>query len=184
MALPVILIGHDARLDGERDIPLVDGVGARYALVIFTRPTALKGHSVVVANSARAVRGVKVAHHGIAARAEIAACGAYLMRELWRVMNVISIEYPTQLKHRDVLSDNIDIFVKLDNNTSYCITVATIKWIDDQVKRKGFLESGSPFLIVERLEENIIEKAIKDYALNDAYWLKVLSLSIGDELIV
>ncbi len=106
------------------------------------------------------------------------------MRELWRVMNVISIEYPTQLKHRDVLSDNIDIFVKLDNNTSYCITVATIKWIDDQVKRKGFLESGSPFLIVERLEENIIEKAIKDYALNDAYWLKVLSLSIGDELIV
>lgn len=48
-------------------------------------------------------------------------------------MKIITIEYPIPLEKCNKINDNIDIFVKLENRNSYCITVATIDWICDYV---------------------------------------------------
>ena len=92
------------------------------------------------------------------------------------VIKVISIEYPTPMKNCNIKNDNIDIFVKLENGNKYCITVATIDWISDHVG------SGSPDLIVKELQNQVIEDAVKEYSEDDAYWLRVFSMSYGDEV--
>lgn len=97
------------------------------------------------------------------------------------VIKVISIEYPTQLKNCNIKNDNIDIFVKLQSGNNYCITVATIDWISDHVGERH-LPSGSPDLIVKELQNQLIEDAVKQYSEDDAYWLRVFSMSYGDEV--
>lgn len=97
------------------------------------------------------------------------------------VMKVISIEYPTPLKNCNIKNDNIDIFVKLENGNKYCITVATIDWISDHVGERH-LPSGSPDLIVKELQNQLIEDAVKEYSEDDAYWLRVFSMSYRDEV--
>lgn len=96
-------------------------------------------------------------------------------------MKVFSIEYPTSLEKCDRLNDNIDVFVKLENGNSYCITVATSDWICDRVGTK-YLPSGAPDIIVKELEYKLIEEAINEYAEGDAYWLRVYSMSHGDQI--
>ncbi len=96
-------------------------------------------------------------------------------------MKVISIEYPTSLKDCNITNDNIDIFVKLENGNKYCITVATIDWISDHVGTR-YLPSGSPDLIVKELQNQLIEETVKEYSEDDAYWLRVLSMSYGYEV--
>lgn len=100
-------------------------------------------------------------------------------------MKVMTIEYPTPLEKCHRYNDNIDVFVTLENKQTYCITITTTKWIEDYMKltHKNYLEPGTIHLIVEMLDSQIIEKAIREFAENDAYWLKVLSLSYGDEII-
>ena len=97
------------------------------------------------------------------------------------VIKVISIEYPTTLKNCNIKNDNIDIFVKLENGNKYWITVATIDWISDHVGERH-LPSGSPDLIVKELQNQLIEDAVKEYSEDDAYWLRVFSMSYGDEI--
>lgn len=96
-------------------------------------------------------------------------------------MKVISIEYPTPLKNCNIINDNIDIFVKVENGNKYCITVATIDWISDHVGERH-LPSGSPDLIVKELQNQLIEDAVKEYSEDDAYWLRVFSMSYRDEV--
>ncbi len=43
-----------------------------------------------------------------------------------------------------------------------------------------YLEAGSPLIIVKKLTYEIIEKAINDYAQDDAYWIKIYGLSTGE----
>lgn len=96
-------------------------------------------------------------------------------------MKINSIEYPVPLESCNRLNDNIDIFVKLENGNEYCITVATINWISHCIGRK-YLPSGAPHLIVKELDYQLIEEAVKEYAKDDAYWLRVFSMSYGDEI--
>lgn len=96
-------------------------------------------------------------------------------------MKVISIEYPTSLKNCNIKNDNIDVFVKLENGNKYCITVATIDWISDHVGTR-YLSNGAPNLIVKELQNHLIEEAVREYSEDDAYWLRVLSMSYGDEV--
>ena len=44
------------------------------------------------------------------------------------------------------------------------------------------LPSGSPDLIVKELQNQLIEDAVKEYSEDDAYWLRVFSMSYGDEV--
>jgi hypothetical protein len=96
-------------------------------------------------------------------------------------LKISSINYPTPLEACDVICDNIDVFVKLENKKEYCVTIATIEWIIQNMDN-GFLEPGAPNIIVSKLDAEIIENALNEYALEDAYWLRVFSLSYGDQI--
>lgn len=94
-------------------------------------------------------------------------------------MKVKSITYPTALDNGvDVDDDNIDVFVELDDGRIYCVVVSTYKNIATQMEKSNtdYLEAGSPLIIVKKLTYEIIEKAINDYAQDDAYWIKIYSL--------
>ena len=47
---------------------------------------------------------------------------------------------------------------------------------------ESHLPSGSPDLIVKELQNQLIEDAVKEYSEDDAYWLRVFSMSYGDEV--
>ena len=96
-------------------------------------------------------------------------------------MKTLSIKYPTDLSTCNVLNDNIDVFVRLENGRDYCVTVATIEWVKNDMK-DGFQPAGAPMIIVSKLEEKIIEKAIADYCNDDAYWLRLFTVSYGDSI--
>lgn len=96
-------------------------------------------------------------------------------------MKVNAIEYPVSLENCNKIDDNIDIFVKLENGNTYCVTVATINWICNRTGIK-YLPSGAPDIIVKELDYQLIEAAVNDYASEDAYWLRVYSMSYGDEV--
>lgn len=96
-------------------------------------------------------------------------------------MKVVAIEYPTPLEKCDRLNDNIDVWVKLENGNSYCITAATVNWICSCVGTK-YLPSGAPDIIVHELDHQLIKEAINEFAQGDAFWLRVYSMSNGDEI--
>ena len=95
-------------------------------------------------------------------------------------MLVKNIIFPTSLeKIEDIKNDNIDIFVELENGWTYTMVVATPLNLLSLMKKdsKDFLNPSGPFIIVSKLTKDIIHRAIKEYAQNDAYWLKVYYLS-------
>ena len=95
-------------------------------------------------------------------------------------MVVKRITFPTQLeKIEDIDNDNIDVFVELDDGYIYTVVVATYKNILTQMDemKSDFLEAGCPFIIVKKLTKEVIEQAIKSFAKDDAYWLKLHHLS-------
>ena len=96
-------------------------------------------------------------------------------------MKVLQITYPTNLDMCNKKNDNIDIFVKLENEKDYCITIATIEWIKNNMPN-GYLEPFTPYIIVSELKKEIIEKAIEDFSTDDAYWLRLYSVSYQDEI--
>ena len=57
---------------------------------------------------------------------------------------------------------------------TYTVVIATAKNIVSLMDKEktDFSEPGDPFIIVRKLTKEIIEKAVKAYAENDAYWLK------------
>ena len=46
----------------------------------------------------------------------------------------------------------------------------------------GYLEPGAPDIIVSELKKEIIEKAIEDFSTDDAYWLRLYSVSYGEKI--
>ncbi len=96
-------------------------------------------------------------------------------------MKVKSITYPIPLSSYDKRNAKIDIRVELEDGKEYSPAVATIQWVRNEMQ-DGFLSSGTPIIIVQQLDEKIIQKAIFDYAQDDAWWLKVYSLEYGQEL--
>lgn len=96
-------------------------------------------------------------------------------------MKVISIEYPVPLEKCNKEKDNIDVFVSLENKKNYCITVATTQWLCEYVG-DNYLSCGAPMIVVKSLDKRLIEKAIEEYAYDDAYWLRVYSMSSGDNI--
>ena len=97
-------------------------------------------------------------------------------------MKVVSVEYPTPIENGcDKKNDNIDVFVMLENGKSYCVTVATVDWICNRVGER-YLPIGAPDIIVKELDYKLIEEAVNEYAEDDAYWLRVYSMSHGDDI--
>ncbi len=94
-------------------------------------------------------------------------------------MMIKRIEYPS--KWDDQKNDNIDVFVTLENSKSYCVTVASIGWVSETVNKFGYLPASVHIIISEFTDENI-KRAVTDYASDDAYWLRLYSVSAGDEI--
>jgi len=79
----------------------------------------------------------------------------------------------------DIENDNIDICVMLEDSTEYTVVVATPKnliWYMNK-ENKGFIEASPPDIIVSSLTEENIWNAVKTYAEDDAYWLKLYFLA-------
>ena len=94
-------------------------------------------------------------------------------------MKVAGIEFPTALsKIEDIENDNVDVIVKLDDGTTCVVVVFTPKnyyWYMEKENKNHYC--GGPNIVVKKLTEEIIKKAINEYAENDAYWLKYYHLA-------
>ena len=91
-------------------------------------------------------------------------------------MLIKSINFPTHLEDiADIENSNIDVFVELGDGYTYTVVVATAKNLESLMNKEkmNYFEPGAPFIIVKKLTKEIIEEAVKAYAENDAYWLKL-----------
>ncbi|MBL1225703.1 hypothetical protein [Enterococcus sp. BWR-S5] len=101
-------------------------------------------------------------------------------------MKIKAIRYPTTLdKIEDITNDNVDVFVDLEDGSTYTIVVSTIKNVEMYMKEAGYSEPGwvQQLIIVEELEENLIRKAIEAYAkARNGLYLKVSYLTTMFEM--
>ena len=99
-------------------------------------------------------------------------------------MKVIEIEIPTPLSEiEDVEDDNIDVFVELEDGTLCTVVVSTPKnYYSLMEKEQKDYYCGVPDIIVKKLTIDNIERAIKEYASDDAYWLKFYHISGGIDI--
>ena len=73
----------------------------------------------------------------------------------------------------DLEDDNIDVFVELEDGTECVVVVSTPKNYYWYMKKEGLdYYCGSPNIIVRKLTEENIMRAISEYAREDAYSLK------------
>jgi len=98
-------------------------------------------------------------------------------------MKIENIRFFSSLSDiEDVFDGNLDVSIKLKNHPhSYNVTVATPKNLSSLIKNEGnnFLSVGTPMIIVEKLTEDIITRALTSYAEeDDAYWLKFYAASL------
>lgn len=91
-------------------------------------------------------------------------------------MEIKKITFFTSLDDiEDIFDANIDVDVELDDGRVYTLVVATQKNILTLMnnEKSDFLSPGNPMIIVTKLTEEIIEKAIEAYAEKDkGYYLK------------
>lgn len=96
------------------------------------------------------------------------------------MLKLIKIDYPTPLsKIEDIENDNIDIFVTLDDGMTYSLVVTTPKnyyWYMDK-EGMDFIPASPPDIIVRRLTEENIQKAVESYITDNGYWIKLFFLT-------
>jgi hypothetical protein len=90
-------------------------------------------------------------------------------------MKVESIAFLSPLEDvDDIFDDNLDVHVKLEDGRSYVVVVGTPKnlltLMDNE--KSDFLSPGDPIIIVRKMTQEVVEKAIEAYAEDDAYCLK------------
>lgn len=77
----------------------------------------------------------------------------------------------------DIENDNIDVFVELEDGLdyNYTVVVATAKNIEFLMDKENlnYFSPGYPFIRVKKLTEEIVLEAVKAYAENNGYWLKL-----------
>ena len=91
-------------------------------------------------------------------------------------MKVESVTFLSDLNEiEDIFDDNTDVFVKLDDGHEYVVVVATQKNLLTLMNRgkSDFLPPVDPMIIVRKMTQEVVEKAIKSYAESDAYYLKL-----------
>ncbi|MFB9275608.1 hypothetical protein [Cohnella cellulosilytica] len=95
-------------------------------------------------------------------------------------MKILKIDFPTDLsKIQDVENDNVDVFVTLDDGLTYSLVVTTpnnyYRLMDKE--KTDFISAAPPSIIVRKLTEEIIGKAVESYLADNAYWLKLYFLA-------
>jgi hypothetical protein len=76
---------------------------------------------------------------------------------------------------RDVHNDNTDVLVENEDGYNYIISVGTPQDLLEEMnqEKSNFVRPGTPMIIVKKLTKRIVTGAIKAYAEDDAYWLKL-----------
>ena len=95
-------------------------------------------------------------------------------------MKIVNISYPTPLSEvKDVENDNIDVFIELDDGMTYTVVVSTPKNVLLQMDNEGlnYLPASPPYIFVRQLTNKNIADAIKTFARDNAYWLKLYFLA-------
>lgn len=91
-------------------------------------------------------------------------------------MKIKKIEFISTIeKNGNPYDDMVEVFVTLENNFTYDITILTpqyLTWLMSKDK-VNFIEPGFSFIIVEKLTGAIIRKVLREYAKDDSYWLRL-----------
>ena len=101
-------------------------------------------------------------------------------------MKIKEIEY--LLPPQDLVYDCLDVFVTLDNDyctkyeSHYVLEVTTPEWLTSFMQRQksDFVEPGYPYVIVSKLTDDIIKRAVESYIneKSDSYWLKLYHVTV------
>jgi hypothetical protein len=72
-------------------------------------------------------------------------------------------------------NDTIEVQIVFEDGFSYTVFVTTPDALLDEMsdENKNFIKAGNPKIIVNELTTEIVREAIKDYAKNNCYWLKL-----------
>ena len=91
-------------------------------------------------------------------------------------MLVKNIRFLVPLENiEDIDNKQIDVFVELEDGHEYSVWVTTPRHIEYLMEEDelNYASPGYPFIIVKNITEETIREAIKEYASDDAYWLKL-----------
>jgi hypothetical protein len=93
-------------------------------------------------------------------------------------MKIESIEILSEVEN--IFDDNVDVAVKLEDQHTYVVVVATQKNLLTLMdyEKSDFLSAGDPMIIVKKLTKEVIQKAIEAYAEDDAYHLKLYAADL------
>lgn len=89
-------------------------------------------------------------------------------------MKVPQIEIPYRWENVNPKNENIDVFVKLESDYTYVVTLATPNSFESCLEENNyFLPGYRPVIFVKKLTKKIVEETIRVYAEKDeGYWLK------------
>lgn len=94
-------------------------------------------------------------------------------------MKIKKVTYPTSLdKVKDVLNDNIDVFVETEEGMHFTMTVCTpLFYLQYMEKEKiDYIPASPPDIIVKKLTHDIILNALENFCEDDGYWMKAYFL--------
>jgi len=100
-------------------------------------------------------------------------------------MLIKSIRFEPELEDIEKIDDdNIDAIIELDDGYEYIVPVVTHKNLLSLIDKEGsdFLFPMDPMIVVKELTMENIERAIKAYAKEDAFWLKLYHLASGIDI--
>ena len=95
-------------------------------------------------------------------------------------MQIKSIEFAHEITNPYL--DTLDVIVENEDGYTYTVVVSTpgdlmIQMAEEKI---NFIPPSAPKIIVKKLTEPIVRKAIEAYAEDDGYWLKLCQF--GDDI--
>ena len=96
------------------------------------------------------------------------------------MMRIKKIRFIDEVK--DQLNDSIDVGIEFEDGSFYTIIVRTPDDFVEEMLEEGtnFIKPGTPVIVVKQLTKKTVNEAIKAYAEDEGYWLKLCQF--GDEL--
>ena len=90
----------------------------------------------------------------------------------------------------DIENDSIDVFVDSEDGYTYTVSIATTKNLLQRMdqEKSNFSRPSELVIIVRKLTKEIITEALKAYAEDDGFWLKLhqfasdINISVFDQL--
>jgi uncharacterized protein YeeX (DUF496 family) len=100
-------------------------------------------------------------------------------------MLIKSIRFEPELEDIEKRNDdNVDAIIELNDGYEYIVPVITHKNLLTLMENEtsDFLFPMDPMIVVKELTMDNIERAIKAYAKDDAFWLKLYHLASGIDI--